>query len=327
MEYKMKMRINVLLPIALALILPLIGLKSLEGKDSPEYLGLFAHPIASLLLYSLWYILLYFRKADTQRQKRIMTIILISFVIFIASFLYVFVFKSIEGIKWSLVIRIIFASILFLVIQYALEAQENIASLRLEKEQIQTENYKAQLKVLRNQIDPHFLFNSLNTLRSMVRQQHANSEKFVMSLSDFYRQTLKHNENTTLPLSEELAVLESYLFLMKNRNEEAISVNINIDQSLQSLHLPGMALQVVTENCFKHNSMTSKNPLKIEISSKENEYVEIKNNIQTKLGMEESSGLGLELLRKRYELLNITDGLLVEESPEEFSVKLKLIKQ
>ena len=185
MEYKMKMRMNVLLPIALALILPLLGLKSLEGKDSPEYLGLFAQPIASFVLYILWYILWYFRNAQSLKQKRIMTAILISFVIIVFTFLYVFVFESIQGIKWSLVIRIIFAAILFLIIQYALKAQENISRLRLEKEQIQTENYKAQLKVLRNQIDPHFLFNSLNTLRSMVRQQHENSEKFVISLSDF----------------------------------------------------------------------------------------------------------------------------------------------
>jgi len=327
MEYKMKMRINVLLPIALAVILPFLGLQSEEGKTALGNLGLFSHPITSINLYILWHLIYYFRNAGSPKRKRLFSIALLIYFALLCLLLFTVVFENVGEIKWPLIVRIIFATVLFIIIQYAMQAQENIASLRLEKEQIQTENYKAQLKVLRNQIDPHFLFNSLNTLRSMVRQQHENSEKFVISLSDFYRQTLKHNENTTLPLSEELTVLESYLFLMKNRNEEAMSVSIDIDTSLHDLHLPGMALQVVTENCFKHNSMTSKNPLIIEISSKENDYVEIKNNIQTKLGMEESSGLGLELLRKRYELLNITDGLLVEESPEEFSVKLKLIKQ
>ncbi|MEL6250996.1 MAG: histidine kinase [Bacteroidota bacterium] len=321
------MRINVLLPIALALILPLLGLQSADWKTLMGDLSLLSHPITSINLYLLWHLIYYSRNAESPKRKRLWTIALLAYFGIVSFFLFAVVFQNAGEVKWALIIRLIFATLLFIVIQYAMKAQDNIASLRLEKEQIQTENYKAQLKVLRNQIDPHFLFNSLNTLRSMVRQQHENSEKFVMSLSDFYRQSLKHNENTTLPLSEELAVLESYLFLMKNRNEEAISVDINIDQSLQSLHLPGMALQVVTENCFKHNSMTSKNPLRIEISSQENEYVEIKNNIQAKLGMEESSGLGLELLRKRYELLSISDGLLIEESPEEFSVKLKLITQ
>ena len=92
----------------------------------------------------------------------------------------------------------------------------------------------------------------------MVRQQHTNSEQFVMSLSQFYRQTLKHNEDTTLPLSEEIDVLESYLFLMKSRHGDAVFVSLQIDPALFSLHLPTLALQAVAENCFKHNSMTSK---------------------------------------------------------------------
>ncbi|MEM8891714.1 MAG: histidine kinase [Bacteroidota bacterium] len=322
----MKSRINIFLPIALAVILPLLSLQSSEGKSLMDELSLLSQPLTSIILYLLWHLIYYSRNAKSPERKRRWTIALVVYFGIISFILFPTVFKNAGEIEWLLIVRIIFATLLFFVIQYAMKAQENISSLRLEKEQIQTENYKAQLKVLRNQIDPHFLFNSLNTLRSMVRQQHANSEKFIISLSDFYRQTLKHNENNTLPLSEELAVLESYLFLMKNRNEEAMSVKIDIAKSLHNLHMPGMALQVVTENCFKHNSMTSKNPLKIEIRSQENDYVEIKNNIQTKLGMEESSGLGLELLRKRYELLNISEGLLVEKSPEEFSVKLKLIK-
>ncbi|MEL7063062.1 MAG: histidine kinase, partial [Bacteroidota bacterium] len=101
--------------------------------------------------------------------------------------------------------------ILFLGIQYVLHSQRKSSRLFLEKERLQTENYKSQLQVLQAKIDPHFLFNSLNTLRSMVRQSHENSEQFILSLSDFYRQTLTYNENTQLQLSEELAVLESYI--------------------------------------------------------------------------------------------------------------------
>ena len=223
--------------------------------------------------------------------------------------------------------RILLASILFLAIQYALKAQQNIARLLLEKEQLQTEHYRVQLRALRANIDPHFLFNTLNTLRSMVRQHHANSEKFIISLSDFYRHTLKHHDNTTLPLSEELAVLQSYLFVMKSRNGEAINIDINIAEPLLQLHLPTLALQIVVENCFKHNSMTSKMPLQIEIGSMEDDCIFIKNNIQPKIGDDKPSGYGFELLRKRYDLLNVPQGILVEKSPDQFCVKLKLLQQ
>lgn len=215
--------------------------------------------------------------------------------------------------------------VLILSIQYALKAQQNIARLSLEKEQLQSENYKTQLKALRAQIDPHFLFNSLNTLRSMVRQHHANSEKFVMSLADFYRQTLKHNENTPLPLSDELEVLKSYVFLMKSRNEGSVSVTYAIEEGSDQMHLPALALQVVVENCFKHNSMTAKSPLNIRISNTEDGYIEVCNNLQPKLGNDDPSGLGLEMLRKRYELIKIPQGVVVTETPDTFCVKLKLI--
>ena len=90
--------------------------------------------------------------------------------------------------------RTIVPSILFLSIQFALYAQLNIPQLLLEKEQLQTENYRVKLMALRAQIDPHFLFNSMNTLRSLIRQKNDKAEQFVMSLADFYRHTLKHDD-------------------------------------------------------------------------------------------------------------------------------------
>ena len=221
--------------------------------------------------------------------------------------------------------RLVLVSILFTTIQYTLRSQNNISNLRIEKEQLQTENYKAQLKVLRAQVDPHFLFNSLNTLRSMVRQNHSNSEQFVMSLSDFYRTTLKHNDNTTLTLSEELNVLESYLFLMKSRTADAVRTTVNIDKRFYKHRIPSLALQVLVENCFKHNSMTVKKPLEIIIEDVNASYIRVCNNIQPKLIQEESTGYGLDLLRKRYELLNVKDGLIVEKTGTTFCIKLKLL--
>lgn len=320
----MKSKINIILPIAIALILPLIGFYSNSNGVFQSSSVFFARWFfASVILYILWHLLWYFSSNKFKNYN--WWFWLIPFVYF--GLLYGGFYLLGFDFNPRRFTRPIFASILILVIQYALRAQQNISRLSLEKEQIQTENYKAQIKALHAKIDPHFLFNSMNTLRSMVRQGHKNAEKFIISLSDFYRQTLKYKENTTIELVEELKVLESYMFLMKNRNEAAISVNLTIEDALYSHHLPTLALQVVVENCFKHNSMTSKNPLHIDITNTDMDYIQVSNNIQPKIGGNELSGYGLDLLRKRYELMNIPKGLIIQETPSHFKVKLKLIKQ
>lgn len=319
----MKLKINHILPIAFSILLPIIGFYSRPDHIPIRRHGILANWISStIVLYILWHLLLYLSKIKFYYKK--LLLLLLFFVTAIIVGEYVFGFNM--EVKAAILARLSFASSLILTIQYALKSQKDIANLQLEKEQIQTENYKAQLNVLQTKIDPHFLFNSLNTLRSMVRQGHENSEKFIINLSDIYRQTLQHSENTTIQLSEELELLESYLFLMKSRNEKAIAVSITIDESLNSYQLPSLALQTVVENCFKHNSMTSKMPLHIEISHTAEEYILVKNNLQPKIGEQKSSGYGLEFLKKRYELLNISKGILIKPTPNHFSVLVKLIK-
>lgn len=318
---------NILLPIVLSALLPGLGLYASTNWEAVESLGPYwSWFTGSLILYIIWHVLWYMWEWTSGYQKWWSILLTIALIAVLFGILYLFVFRNIEAFEGYNLIRIILPSILFLTIQYALRTQQDISRLSLEKEQVKKENYKVQLRALRAQIDPHFLFNSLNTLRSMVRQQHTNAEQFVMSLSDFYRHTLKHTENPTLPLSEELAVLHSYLFLMKSRNEEAIAIQINIDRSIQDWHLPTLALQTVVENCFKHNSMSSKKPLHIEIYNPNDDYIVVSNNLQPKIGDTDSSGHGLELLRKRYELLKTTEGMLVEQTAAQFTVKLKLIK-
>ena len=323
----MSTRINTILPIVLAITLSGLGLYTHSRTLFPENIGFFVFWfIVSLFLYLLWQLLWLLSDKQSRNKKRRSIIGLSIVLIVFLAVSFAFVTKNQEDLELDFLIRLILVLVLILGFQYGLKAQQNISNLQIEKEQLQTENYKAQLKALRAKIDPHFLFNSLNTLRSMVRHQHPNSENFIMSLSDFYRQTLKYDENSTLELSEELNVLKSYLFLMKNRNEEAVSVNIDIDSGLFQHRLPTMALQVVAENCFKHNSMTSKMPLNIEVSQTPDKYIRVRNNIQPKIGEEKASGFGLDLLRKRYKLMNVERGVVIEETPNDFSVKLKLIE-
>jgi two-component system LytT family sensor kinase len=320
----LRSKINTILPIALAIFLPGIGFLTNPDLNFPIgiYLVWF---ITSILLYLLWHILWYSWDLKTGNGKRMFIIVLTAFVAVLTAAIFLVSRKNSDDFMLYNSIRLILPIVVFLPIQFALKTQQQNARLQIENEQMQTENYRAQLKALRAKIDPHFLFNSLNTLRSMVRHHHINAEKFIISLSDFYRQTLKHNENTTLRVSEELEVLQSYLFLMKSRNEEAVSFSWDIDDSLLQFHLPTLALQTVVENCFKHNSMTSKKPLHIEINNTDDFYITVKNNIQPKIGDTDSNGYGLESLKKRYQLMNIQKGVIIQETPDYFCVKLKLL--
>lgn len=321
-----KTKINVILPTALAVILPGMNFFSNSVSFLADGMSFYQRwAYASVMLYLLWYILLYTSQIKTRYKWPLVFLSLTAFISLTHLLFSIFVFEIPDPVRWVFIFKIIFASVLFLIIQYALKAGADITRLQLEKEQIQLENYKIQLQELRAKVDPHFLFNSLNTLRTMVRNQHEESEQFVLSLSDFYRSTLKYNEETTIRLFEEMNVLKAYLFLMKSRNEDAVTIDFQINESYEQYLIPTLALQAVVENCFKHNQMTSKQPLRIEIRTTGDFYIEVKNKIQPRLDHKESSGYGLKNIERRYELLKVQDGVKTERTQTEFTVRLKLL--
>lgn len=331
MKFPFKTHTETLLPIVLAIVLPGLSLLVNDNEQVLSETGVgnifFVWTVTSILLYALWQAIW---KTWEIPDSRIRALTL--FAIATASGLTVGTLPglfsaSTEALNTSFLFRIVIASVLFVTIQSALRAQQAMAKLQLEKEQILTQNYKVQLQAIRARIDPHFLFNSLNTLRSMVRQNHSNSEQFVIHLSDFYRSTLKHNENSTLPLGEELKVLDAYLYVMKSRSGEAVEFEFSITQEARAKHIPSLALQIVVENCFKHNSMTTKNPLRIELrTGKEGNSILVKNNRQARMKEAEPSGRGLEMIQLRYELLNIAEGVRVKETTASYQIELKLIE-
>ena len=237
----MKQKIHILLPIALSIFLPLLGLisRSLTTEMdfvSTQFYGFWFR--ISLLFYILWHLLDKTPKLfPTQKILGVLiTVLLWCLIAYLA--IEVFDILSDKVIRSRQVIRFSVVTALFLTIQYTLRTIKNNTKLALEKKQIEAENYKTQLQSLRTKVDPHFLFNTLNTLRIMVRNQHGESEKFVMSLSDFYRQTLQYNENSTIELAQEMEVLEAYLFLMQSRNQAGLMIEINIEKALQEHFSP-----------------------------------------------------------------------------------------
>lgn len=323
----MKLKINKILPVLISISLPGIGFFFSEVKTIDSIPIIYQWIFTSFILYFLWQLLAFSWRFKQPYKRLVFLVVCIPvFLIVVSLISYSIGIKEDLNFEIKETIRILFLTFIFISIQYGIESQKQIDKLKIEKEQLSKENYKAQLQSLRRQIDPHFLFNSLNTLRSMVRKKHDKSEVFILSLSDFYRSTLNHHEENTLSLSKELSFLISYLNLMKSRNEKAILFDLSgIDKKYNLYHLPSFALQNVVENCFKHNSMSSNKPLRIKIISLSSDYIEVSNNIQEKLTQTSRTGTGLKLLKKRYKLLGENKGVIVSNFDNIFQVKLKLI--
>jgi len=210
-------------------------------------------------------------------------------------------------------------------IQNSLNILEEKKSMELQNEQLRNENLNTRFEVLKQQTNPHFLFNALNTLRAMIRENDSQSEEFVIKLSSLYRELLNKKELPYISLEEELALAKSYIFLIKCRFQDKIELVIQTNEEKERLYIPTFALQILIENCIKHNIISSNKPLLIQITQLPDKKIQVENNLQRKNPDSEVSGTGLQNIRKRYELLKIGEGLEVEENENYFRVRLKLI--
>ncbi|MEM0999530.1 MAG: sensor histidine kinase [Bacteroidota bacterium] len=220
--------------------------------------------------------------------------------------------------------RIGLAVVTIVAIQGSFRAIRQNERLKTENFALQTENYKAQLDQLKRQVNPHFLFNSLSTLQTMIHTGNAQSEAFVFNLSDVYRRLLQTRETQEVSLADELEFLNAYLYLLRVRHDDALEVEIVTRPESFCYKLPSFALQLLVENCTKHNIVSESRPLKIEIWQSDPHHITVANNYQPKKNVT-SFGVGLDNLRKRYALLKIDGGVQVQRDPAVYSVTLKLI--
>jgi len=170
---------------------------------------------------------------------------------------------------------------------------------RLEREVLVKENITSQLEGLRNQVNPHFLFNSLNTLASVIPNDPDKAVRFVTKLSKVYRYILDLKDEKLIPIKKELDFLQSYTFLLKERFGENISFDIDVgEENFEKLVMP-LSLQLTFENAIKHNIITKSKPLKIEVYL-ENDNLVVKNTLQRKSTVESSTKMGLQNIKNRY---------------------------
>jgi two-component system, LytTR family, sensor kinase len=194
----------------------------------------------------------------------------------------------------------------------------------LDLERYKTEMTTARLQALRSQMNPHFLFNSLNTLSSLVHRDAEAADSFIHELASVYRYVLEHSKHDLVPLRTELTFIASYLYLLKMRFKEGLCVHISIDEAFKDLRLPPMTLQVVIENAVKHNIVSPKQPLLIEISSGSEEFLTVKNNLQERAEKDASSSIGLSNITARYAYI-AQKVVRVERTGEAFIVHIPLL--
>lgn len=202
---------------------------------------------------------------------------------------------------------------------------------QLENSYQEVENYKkistqAQLQALKNQVNPHFLFNNLSVLSALIPTDALASVEFVRQFSRVYRYLLKSHEKEIVELSEELSFTNSYLYLLKTRFTSGLVVDVRIPPSDLSAYIVPVSLQMLVENAIKHNVVAKNKPLYLEIFSHDEVSITVKNNLQLKpVDREESTKLGLSNIVKRYEFL-VRKGIQIQQTDDFFSVTLPLIR-
>ena len=192
----------------------------------------------------------------------------------------------------------------------------------INAERLKMEGLHSQFQSLKNQVNPHFLFNSLNALTSLVYKDVDQAALFIKKLAEVYRYVLETQSKEVIPLKEELNFIESYVFLSKIRYGKNLRVHIEAPSDSHYMVLP-LSVQMLLENAIKHNVISNEEPLTIKVVQSDG-ILEISNNLQKKNVSEESIGLGLNNIRARYKFL--TDEPLVVESKDDlFTVKLPLL--
>jgi two-component system LytT family sensor kinase len=193
-----------------------------------------------------------------------------------------------------------------------------------EREMLKRESLYAQLDALKTQVNPHFLFNNLNTLVSIIPEDPQRAVDFVQQMSKVYRHILEVKDEHSISLKEELDVMKAYAFLLKTRFGENLEITIDVPEEKLNKKIIPLSLQILMENAIKHNIVSSEKPLRIDVFA-ENGRLVVSNNLQKKNQLNESTGIGLDNIRNRYKLLS-DKKVHVEENDSSFIVSIPLIE-
>lgn len=194
---------------------------------------------------------------------------------------------------------------------------------KIKEQKVIAGTASAQFESLKNQIDPHFLFNSLNVLSSLIEENPDNAQRFTVSLSKIYRYVLDQKDKELVTVAEELAFAKTYMNLLKMRFENSIDFQLPENYDNPDAKVVPLSLQLLLENAIKHNSVSEQQPLQIKIIIEGN-YLVVQNNLQKKDVLQTRKGVGLENIVNRYAILT-KRSVLVDETSNYFSVKIPIL--
>jgi Putative regulator of cell autolysis len=194
----------------------------------------------------------------------------------------------------------------------------------INEEKLKREKLAIEYEALKNQVNPHFLFNNLTALSTLVYKDQDKAVHFINELSNVFRYVLESRENEIIDLSTERKLLESIAYLYQIRHEESLRITIDLPDPKDKFVIP-MALQMLVENAIKHNTASVSKPLFIEIKESEG-YIVVKNNIQPKMNSVSSSKIGLKNIQSRYQYFTRKE-VIIEKTDEHFVVKLPILNK
>jgi two-component system LytT family sensor kinase len=222
-------------------------------------------------------------------------------------------------------LRIFFFDGLIILVKFIYDSYEEKRRIEFENEFLKRENLHARHEALKQQVKPHFLFNSLNTLKSLLKNNADHAVDFTSELSSIYRYMLLHHDKSVVALRDEIEFSKSYVYLLKIRFGDAINTTIDVKEEFLNSLMPPNTLQLLIENAVKHNILSLKKPLFISILTNES-FLIVENNLQPKAVRTMSSNLGLDNIRSRYLLLNGKE-IRIQRNGGYFQVVLPIIKE
>ncbi|SEH72250.1 2TM domain-containing protein [Epilithonimonas hominis] len=204
-----------------------------------------------------------------------------------------------------------------------MEELKNNTKKEVVEQKLIAKSANAQFESLKNQLDPHFLFNSLNVLTALIDENPEQAQKFTTSMSKIYRYVLEQKDKEMVKVEDEIEFAKIYCNLLKTRFEDSVNFIFDIiNDDLQKFVVP-LSLQLLLENCIKHNFATSSKPLNIRIFT-EGKFLCIENNLQVREQLKESAGIGLANIVQRYALLT-NDNVFIEKTEQTFKVKIPIL--
>lgn len=218
----------------------------------------------------------------------------------------------------------LFSTIMVIAIYESIYFMNELRESVQAQEGLKRESLDAQLNALKTQVNPHFLFNNLNTLASIIPEDPAKGVAFVQQLSKVYRHILEVRDEPSISLREELDVLKAYVFLLKTRFGDNLGVQIRVPDEKLKQRIAPLSLQILMENAIKHNIVSSSRPLNIDVYT-QNGSLLVSNNLQIKNKTGEGTGIGLDNIRNRYKLLGTRD-IEVTNNGDSFTVSVPLIE-